>query len=154
MKPVLRTKSIGTKITETEYVRLEELAGKSGLSMSEWVRKVLLDRLERQPAKATEETVLAELLGLRTILLNLLFTTAKGETLTAEQMQSMIEKADSGKIDRARKLLEVQRWPNGDANNTRSGRAVNRCGRSPHSSARCCSSDPRAIARGRGRGGS
>jgi hypothetical protein len=87
MKPVLRTKSIGTQIIEAEYLRLEELAGKSGLSMSEWVRKVLLKSAEREQAEATEETVLAELLGLRTILLNLLFTTANGETLTAEQMQ-------------------------------------------------------------------
>ncbi len=69
------------------------------------MRTILLDRLEREAAKATEETVLAELLGLRTILLNLLFTTAKGETMTAEQMQAVIERADAGKLERARKLL-------------------------------------------------
>lgn len=108
LKPVLRTKSIGTKITEAEYLRLEELAGKSGLSMSEWVRNTLLDRLARQPAKTTEETVLAELLGLRTILLNLLFTVAKGEAMTAEQMQTVIERADAAKRERARKLLAAQ----------------------------------------------
>ena len=73
--------------------------------MSEWVRRSCSTALERAAAKVTEETVLAELLGLRTILLNLLFTTAKGETMTAEQMQSVIEKADSGKIERARKML-------------------------------------------------
>lgn len=84
-KPPLRTKSVGTKVSEEEYTRLEELAGAAGLSMSEWVRGILLDR-----EKANEETVLAELLGLRAILLNLLFTQAKGEAMTAEQMQAVI----------------------------------------------------------------
>jgi DNA-binding GntR family transcriptional regulator len=102
---ILRTKSIGTKVTEEEYARLDELAAAAGQSRAEWVRTILLDRLEREAAKVTEETVLAELLGLRTILLNLLFTTAKGETMTAEQMQAVIERADAGKLERARKLL-------------------------------------------------
>ena len=102
LKPSLRTKSIGTKVTEEEYARLEDLAGAAGQSMSEWVRTILLDR---KAAKATEETVLAELLGSRTILLNLLFTVAKGEAMTAEQMQAVIERADAGKLERARKLL-------------------------------------------------
>lgn len=88
VKAILRTKSIGTKVTEEEYTRLDELAAAAGQSRAEWVRTILLDRLERTAAKVTEETVLAELLGLRTILLNLLFTTAKGETMTAEQMQA------------------------------------------------------------------
>jgi mobilization protein NikA len=108
LKPALRTKSISTKVTEEEYGRLEELAGTTGQSMSEWVRTILLDRLEREAAKITDQTVLAELLGLRTILLNLLFTVAKGEAMTAEQMQTVIERADAAKRERARKLLAAQ----------------------------------------------
>ena len=102
VKAILRTKSIGTKVTEEEYARLDELATAAGQSRAEWVRTILLDR---KATKAAEETVLAELLGLRTILLNLLFTVAKGETMTAEQMQAVIERADAGKLERARKLL-------------------------------------------------
>ena len=105
LKPILRTKSIGTKVTEEEYARLEALAGASGRNMSEWVRDVLLAELESKEAEGKEATVLAELLGLRTILLNLLFTLAKGEVMTAEQMQTVIERADAGKLERARKLL-------------------------------------------------
>jgi hypothetical protein len=101
VKAILRTKSISTKVTGEEYARLEELAGATGQSMSEWVRTKLLDQVERE----TEETVLAELLGLRTILLNLLFAVANGEAMTAEQMQAVIERADASKLERARKLL-------------------------------------------------
>jgi Ribbon-helix-helix protein, copG family len=104
-KPILRSKSIGTKVTEEEYARLEELAAAAGQSMSEWVRAILLDQ---QCAKGTEETVLAELLSLRTILLNLLFTVAKGESMTGEQMQAVIDRADASKLERARKLLAAQ----------------------------------------------
>ncbi|MGA2433674.1 MAG: ribbon-helix-helix protein, CopG family [Bryobacteraceae bacterium] len=105
VKPTLRTKSISTKVTEEEYARLEELANATGQSMSEWAREVLLKQVESKKTKATEETVLAELLGLRTILLNLLFSAAKGEAMTAEQMQSIIARADAGKLERARKML-------------------------------------------------
>ena len=34
VKAILRTKSIGTKVTEEEYARLEELAAAAGQSMS------------------------------------------------------------------------------------------------------------------------
>ena len=104
VKAALRTRSISTKVTEEEYARLEELAGATGQSMSEWVREILIGRLEREAT----ETVLAELLGLRTILLNLMFTQAKGESMTAEQMQAVIERADAAKLERARKLRGVQ----------------------------------------------
>jgi hypothetical protein len=107
-KPTLRSKSIGTKVTEEEYARLEDLAASTGQSMSEWVRSILLDQ---QCAKSAEETVLAELLGLRTILLNLLFAVAKGETMTGEQMQAVIDRADASKLERARKLLAAQVAP-------------------------------------------
>jgi predicted DNA-binding protein len=108
VKAILRTKSIGTKVTEEEYARLDELAAAAGQTRAEWVRTILIEQLERRAAKVTEEAVLAELLGLRTILLNLLFTVAKGETMTAEQMQAVIERADAGKLERARKLLAAQ----------------------------------------------
>jgi mobilization protein NikA len=42
MKPPLRTKSVGTKVSEAEFALLEERARSSGLTLSEWVRDVLL----------------------------------------------------------------------------------------------------------------
>ena len=60
---------------------------------------------EQSAAKSHEDILLGELLGLRAILLNLLFKVAKGEAMTEEQMQSLIAAADAGKMERARKLL-------------------------------------------------
>lgn len=104
-KAILRTKSIGTKVTEEEYAALDALAATAGQSRAEWVRAILLERLEQEKAKAAEETVLAELLGLRTILLNLFFAVTKGQAMSADQMQAVIKKADAAKRERARKLL-------------------------------------------------
>jgi hypothetical protein len=42
MKPPLRTKSIGTKVSEAEFAALEARARGVGLTLSEWVRAVLL----------------------------------------------------------------------------------------------------------------
>jgi len=44
VKPIFRRKSIGTKVSEEEYARLEALAG--GRAMSEWAREVLLRELD------------------------------------------------------------------------------------------------------------
>ena len=77
VKPVFRRKSIGTKVSEEEYAKLEALAG--GRAVSEWVREVLLRELDGRQARPAEETVLAEVLALRTILLNAFYKLAQGE---------------------------------------------------------------------------
>lgn len=60
MKPPLRTKSVGTKVSEAEFALLEERARAAGLTLSEWVREALLaGPVEME----TGEIVLAELLA-------------------------------------------------------------------------------------------
>ena len=102
LKAPHKTKSIITKVTEEDYAVLEGLAAPRGVSMSEWVRAVLLEQHER---RGEREAMLAELLGLRSILLNLLFAIGNGEKLSNEQMTTLIDKGDAGKLERARKKL-------------------------------------------------
>jgi hypothetical protein len=54
---------------------------------------------------AEARVVLAEVLGLRTILLNLLFTIGQDEPVTAEGMQGLVECADKEKVRRALEKL-------------------------------------------------
>ncbi len=42
LKPPLRTKSVGTKVSEAEFALLEERARGAGLRLAEWVREALL----------------------------------------------------------------------------------------------------------------
>jgi hypothetical protein len=98
--PALRTKSISTKVTDEEYSEFEALAGEQ--TISEWARNVLLNATK---ANACEQTVLAEVLALRTILLNIHFAISQGQTLTADEMQKLIERADRDKLSKARQRL-------------------------------------------------
>ena len=85
----LRTKSISTKVTDEEYAQFDALAGEQ--TISEWARDVLLKSTKPNPG---EQTVLAEVLALRTILLNLHFAVSQGQPLTTKEMQQLIERAD------------------------------------------------------------
>jgi hypothetical protein len=96
---------VGTKVSDAEYAALESRARASNLTLSEWVRDVLLASSPEAGAEAESQVVLAELLGLRTILLNALFSIAKGEAMTPEQMQGLIERADKDKVRRALEKL-------------------------------------------------
>ncbi len=98
--PALRTKSISTKVTDEEYAQFEALAGEQ--TISEWTRDVLLKATK---PNANEQTVLAEVLALRTILLNVHFAVSQGQTLTVDEMQQLIERADQNKLSKARERL-------------------------------------------------
>ncbi len=111
VRPSLRIKSIGTKVSEEEYAQLERAAQTEGKTLGEWCRGVMLSSANRRPPKATEtggdgHALMAELVALRAILLNVLFKQAKGEPVTAEEMQRLIDRADSDKLRKARERLE------------------------------------------------
>jgi hypothetical protein len=108
MKPPLRTKSVGTKVSEAEFALLEERARGAGMRLAEWVRDVLLAAPGEPGAELTGEVVLAELLALRSLFLNLHFRAAK-EPLSETEMRSLIERADGVKMQRARERLEAAR---------------------------------------------
>lgn len=97
-----RTKTISTKVTPDEYARLAALAGQH--TISEWVRDVLLRAGAPSPG---DTAMLAELIALRTILLNLHFAVCRGETLTADAMQRIIERADQDKHRHAYERLHA-----------------------------------------------
>jgi len=114
VKPNLRTKSIGTRVSEEEYVRLERVAQKASKTLAEWCREAMLNSANGGAADtavggARAEALMAEVVALRAILLNVLFRQSNGERLTAEEMQRLIERADSDKLRKAReRLLQAQ----------------------------------------------
>jgi hypothetical protein len=83
-----------------EYGRIQGLAREQPIS--EWVRAALLKAADASPA---DSIVLAEVLALRTILLNLHFQLASGTPLSAEAMQRLMERADQDKRQQAEARL-------------------------------------------------
>jgi len=97
---VPRTKCLSTKLTDDEYTELEGAAGEQTLST--WARDVLLLAARRQ---AADSVVVAEVMALRTILLNVQYAQASGDAITAERMQQLIDRADQGRFTRAAERL-------------------------------------------------
>jgi hypothetical protein len=114
VKPNVRTKSIGTRVSEQEYVRLERVAQKSSKTLAEWCREAMLNSANGGAADtavggARAEALMAEVVALRAILLNVMFKLANGQPMTAEEMQRLIDRADSDKLRKAReRLLQAQ----------------------------------------------
>ncbi len=97
-----RTRSVGTKLTEEEFARLESLAAASGQSVSEWARSALLAATTPTASNPSnnqnqDAAVLAEVRALRAIVLNLFFDLATGEEITVESVKEIIAKADAKK---------------------------------------------------------
>ncbi|MGA8439258.1 MAG: hypothetical protein WB762_01790 [Candidatus Sulfotelmatobacter sp.] len=105
-KPILRMRTVSTKVTEEEFFGLEAQATERGVNLSEWVRETLLASVNGQEPRAAtgcagtgQVALMAELSALRAILLNVLFRQSNGERLTAEEMQRLVDRADSDKIE-------------------------------------------------------
>jgi len=115
---------VGARLTAAEHASLKRQAEASDKSLSEWCREVMLASLNGQAPKnqqsvGTEvQAVMAELVALRRILLNVLFRQANGQTLTAQEMQGLIDRADSDKLKKAREQLaqaaELEMQPEGN----------------------------------------
>jgi len=103
----LRTRTVGCKMSDAEYERLNATAGEQGVTLGEWCREVLLQHTNEAKPITVEETVLAELLALRTILLNAFYKQAQGERLTADEMQRLIDRADEGRFRKAQERLKA-----------------------------------------------
>jgi hypothetical protein len=103
-KPILRSRSIGTKVSDEEYAQLEKLAEARGITPGEWFREVVLGQLATAPAESAEQVILSEVLGLRMLYLNTVQALGHGG-LTTEELQKLIERVDREKQRKARERL-------------------------------------------------
>lgn len=103
----LLEKTIGVRVTEADFARLQTLADAQGKPVGEWCRDALLE-LAKNPGgkpKPVDHVLLAELIALRTIVANLVYAFTTGGKVTAEQMRAFVERADQTKLRRATELL-------------------------------------------------
>jgi hypothetical protein len=117
VKASLRTKSVGTKVSDAEYAALEARARAENLTLSEWVRARLLepdaDGGSGRPGSEAAgdlvgEVLLSEVLALRALFLNL--RPLPGHDLPSEaEVRAEITRADASKMQRARARLAAQK---------------------------------------------
>jgi hypothetical protein len=101
----LRTKSVGLRVTEADYARLQSLADAHGQSLGEWCRDALVAIANHPSGTPIEQALLSELIALRTIVANLIYTFTSEGKITRDQMVAFIDRADKTKLKRAAELL-------------------------------------------------
>jgi hypothetical protein len=84
---------------------LESRAAAAGLTLSEWVRDVLLASSVDAGTMAAERAILAEVLAMRTILLNFMLKVGEGNPIPEASSRKLIEWADANKMRRALEAL-------------------------------------------------
>ena len=104
----LRNRTVGSKMTESEYEQLVAMAEREGLTLGEWCREVLLAHANSNELKkpsAIDQTLLAEFVALRMILLNALSKLGQEVELSEGALQELVELADQERFRRAQERL-------------------------------------------------
>lgn len=101
-KTVFRKTTRCLKLTEEEARLLDEIAKAKGVPRSEWMRDVILRELRQTPMS---DASLAEILGVRLLLVNVLRPLAAGQKLTPEAFDKLLNEISTAKHELAEKLL-------------------------------------------------
>jgi hypothetical protein len=98
-----RTRTVGVRVTEPEYLALEAEAWKAGKTVADWAR----DQILRRPGfhGVLDEHLFTELVGIQLLLMNTLGPLLRGERLTAEQLDAVLRQVQSAKARKAQELL-------------------------------------------------
>jgi len=92
---------VTVKLTKDELGKVTDFAKLRGLARGEWIRDVIL----REAAEgSTSDPTLAEILGVRLLLVNVLRPLASGQLLAAEAFDKLLDEISEAKHQLARKL--------------------------------------------------
>ena len=100
-KTVFRNATVCLKLTQQEVQLLDQIATAKGMARSEWMRDVILRELRGDSAN---DPSLAEILGVRLLLVNVLRPLAAGQKLTPEAFDKLLDEISDAKHQLAAKL--------------------------------------------------
>jgi len=92
---------VTTKLTKEERGKITDFARSQGLARGEWIRDVILRELR---GGSTSDPSLAEILGVRLLLVNVLRPLAAGQRLTPEVFDKLLDEISDAKHQLAAKL--------------------------------------------------
>ncbi|WP_334241695.1 hypothetical protein [Terriglobus sp. ADX1] len=93
---------VTVKLTQDEHREVTEHAEGLGQARSEWMRDVILRELRSEP---TADPSLAEILGVRLLLVNVLRPLAAGQSMSLEAFDKLLDQISTLKHEMAGKLL-------------------------------------------------
>ena len=92
---------VTAKLTKDERGKVTEFAKSQGLARGEWIRDVILREVREASAG---DPSLAEILGVRLLLVNVLRPLAAGQRLTPEAFDKLLDEISEAKHELADKL--------------------------------------------------
>jgi hypothetical protein len=95
-----RNRSLNTKLTASEFAAVAASAKANGSALGEWVRDLILRELRR----AGNDLSLAEILGVRLLLVNVLRPLAAGQRLAPEAFDKLLDEISQAKHKLAAKI--------------------------------------------------
>ena len=101
-------RSIATRLTETEYGEVEAAAVNAGKKVAEWLRDAALAHARAGREEQTDPILLAEIMGMRNLMLNL-FARASQGPLTTDDLRKMSAYSDSIKEQKAKEFMAQRR---------------------------------------------
>ena len=100
-REALRVFPVTTKLTKEERDAITQFAESRGVARGQWMRDVILGELRgTRPDNAS----LAEIVGIRLLLVNVLRPLAAGQKLTPEAFDKLLDEISTAKHDLAGKL--------------------------------------------------
>ena len=100
-----RTRTIGVRVTEPEYLALEAEAWRAGKTVADWARDQILGPSGTYRSGSLDEHLFTELVGIQLLLMNTLGPLLRGERLTAEQLDAVLRQVQAAKARKAHELL-------------------------------------------------
>ena len=105
-----RARSIATRLTDTEFGEVESAAANAGKKVAEWLREAALAHA-RAGQEHTDPILLAEIMGMRSLMLNL-FARASEGPLSTEDLRKISAYSDSVKEQKAQDYMAQRRRRN------------------------------------------
>ena len=100
-----RTRTVSTRVTETEYAALQEQAWSMGKTVCDWVRECIAQRLEKVPRTNLETHLFTELVGIQLLLINTLGPILRGERMATEEVDVVFRQVQTRKAGKAQEIL-------------------------------------------------
>jgi hypothetical protein len=104
-----RNHTLTTKLTEAEQRAVETAAGAETKTTGEWLRDLALDAIEENSGTGPNAVALAEIIGVRLLLVNVLRTLAAGQRVTPEAFDKLLDEISEAKHELAGKLVSERR---------------------------------------------
>ena|SRR5258707_9708348 len=101
-RETLRVYPVTAKLTKSERKAVTDFARTQGFARGQWIRDVILREMTSGPRP---DTSLAEVLGVRLLLVNVLRPLASGQKLSPEAFDKLLDDISKAKHELASKLL-------------------------------------------------